>query len=287
MSVHGPQMITSYFKVGAGTGIFSEKHYYAGMKKLLSAFLLLACTTMTQAAIHTETVEYKQGDTTLEGYLAYDDTVKGPRPGVLIVHQWMGLTPYEQHRAEMLASLGYVAFCADIYGKGVRPQNYKEAGAEATKYKTDRQLLRARVNAGLDTLKKNELVDPHRVAAIGYCFGGTTVLELARSGADLNGVVSFHGGLDSPTPADGKNIKCKVLVCHGADDPFEKAEDLAAFENELRNAGVDWRLIMYGGAVHAFTQPQADGSLPGAKYNERADKRSWEDMKSFFNELFQ
>jgi dienelactone hydrolase len=199
----------------------------------------------------------------------------------------MGLTDYEQNHAVMLANLGYVAFCADIYGKGVRPQNYKDAGAEATKYKTNRALLRLRVNAGLAELKQIELVDTNRIAAIGYCFGGTTVIELARSGAALNGIVSFHGGLDSSAPTDGKNIQCKVLVCHGADDPFEKPEDLAAFESEMRTANVDWRLIMYGGAVHSFTQPMADGSLPGAKYNERADKRSWQDMKQFFAEIFQ
>ncbi len=257
------------------------------MKRLLLALVATACAVSAQAKLVTKTVEYKQGDTTLAGYIAYDDSFSGKRPGVLIVHQWMGLTDYEENRAVMLANLGYVAFCADIYGKGIRPQNYKDAGAEATKYKTNRALLRLRVNAGLDELKQNELVDTRRVAAIGYCFGGTTVLELARSGADLNGVVSFHGGLDSPAPADGKNIKCKVLVCHGADDPFEKPADLAAFETEMRSANVDWRLIKYGGAVHSFTQPMADGSLPGAKYNERADKRSWQDMKSFFAEIFQ
>ena len=141
--------------------------------------------------------------------------------------------------------------------------------------------------SGLDELKKNPRVDKTRIAAIGYCFGGTTVLELARSGAALNGVVSFHGGLDSPTPADGKNIKCKVLVCHGADDPFESPADLAAFEKELRDANVDWRLIKYGGAVHSFTQPMAgNDNSKGAAYNERADKRSWVDMKSFFAEIF-
>ena len=257
------------------------------MKKIIPLFLALTGAVSAHAKLVTQTVEYQQGDTTLEGYLAYDDSFSGKRPGVLVVHQWMGLTDYEENRAVMLANLGYVAFCADIYGKGVRPQNYKDAGIEATKYKTNRALLRLRVNAGLDELKKNELVDTNRVAAIGYCFGGTTVIELARSGADLQGIVSFHGGLDSPTPADGKNIKCKVLICHGADDPFEKPEDLAAFEKEMRDADVDWRLIKYGGAVHAFTQPMADGSLPGAKYNERADKRSWADMKSFFAEIFQ
>jgi len=242
----------------------------------------------TQAAIHIETVDYKQGDTTLEGFLAYDDSISGKRPGVLVVHQWLGLTDYEKRRAMMLAQLGYVAFCADIYGKGVRPTNVTEAGALVGKFEhgSDRALLRARVNAGLDELKKNPLVDTNRVAAIGYCFGGTTVIELARSGGELNGVVSFHGGLDSPTPADGKNIKCKVLALAGADDPFQKPEDLTAFESEMRDNKVDWQIVFYGGAVHAFTQPDPGFVNAGAKYNEKADKRSWEAMKTFFAEIF-
>jgi dienelactone hydrolase len=257
------------------------------MEKLIFASLALACAGTVRAAIHIETVEYKQGGTTLEGFVAYDDAIKGPRPGVLIVHQWLGLTDYEKHRAEMLAQLGYVAFCADIYGQGVRPQNTQEAGVQAGKYKSDRQLLRARVNAGLDALRRQPLVDPKRIAAIGYCFGGTTVIELARSSADISGVVCFHGGLDSPTPADGKNIKCKVLVCHGADDPFSSPQDIAAFENEMRQGGVDWQLIKYGGAVHSFTQPNAgNDNSKGAAYNEKADKRSWEAMKQFFAEIF-
>jgi dienelactone hydrolase len=257
------------------------------MKKIIFLLVTAACALSAPAKIVTQTIAYKQGDTTLEGYLAYDDSISGKRPGVLVVHQWLGLTDYEKTRAGLLAHLGYVAFCADIYGKGVRPQTTKDAGTEATKYKTDRALLRLRVNAGLDELKKCDLVDTKRVAAIGYCFGGTTVIELARSGAELNGIVSFHGGLDSPTPADGKNIKCKVLACHGGDDPFETPADLAAFEKEMRDANVDWRLIKYGGAVHSFTQPMAgNDNSKGAAYNERADKRSWQDLKQFFAEIF-
>jgi dienelactone hydrolase len=257
------------------------------MKKFFPLLLAAACAFSASAKLVTQTVAYKDGDTTLEGYLAYDDSFSGPRPGMLVVHQWLGLTDYEQNRAVMLAQLGYVAFCADIYGQGVRPQTIAAANAEATKYKTNRTLLRRRVNAGLAELKKNPLVDTKRVAAIGYCFGGTTVLELARSGADLNGVVSFHGGLDSPAPADGKNIRCKVLICHGADDPFEKPADLVAFENEMRQANVDWVLIKYGGAVHSFTQPMAgNDNSKGAAYNERADRRSWAAMKMFFAGIF-
>ena len=257
------------------------------MKVYISTLAIFCCALVARAELRTETVEYKQGDTTLEGYLAYDTSFTGKRPGVLVVHQWKGLGDYEKKRAGMLAKLGYVAFCADIYGKAIRPQTTQDAGAQAGKYKGDRQLLRARVNAGLDTLKKNELVDPKRVAAIGYCFGGTTVIELARSGAELKGVVSFHGGLDSPTPADGQNIKCKILACHGANDPFVPAKDLAAFEDEMRSAKVDWQLVKYGGAVHSFTDWGMDGkALPGAQYNEAADKRSWEAMKEFFGENF-
>ena len=257
------------------------------MKALIPILLTLGGALTAAAQIHTELIEYKHGDAVLEGYLAYDTGIKGKRPGVLIVHQWKGLTDYEKKRAEMLAKLGYNVFALDIYGKGIRPQSSQEAGAEAGKYKSNRDLLRARAQAGLAVLQKHELTDPKRVAAIGYCFGGTTVIELARSGADVAGVVSFHGGLDSPHPEDGRNIKCKVLALHGADDPNVPPKDLAAFEDEMRQAKVDWQLVKYGGAVHSFTDWNAgDNPQQGAAYNEKADRRSWEAMKQFFAEIF-
>ncbi len=258
------------------------------MKTLVPLLLTLSGGLTATAQIHTEMVEYKQGDAVLEGYLAYDASIKGRRPGVLIVHQWKGLTDYEKKRAEMIARLGYNALAVDVYGKGFRPRSNQEAAVLAGKYKNNRVLLRARVLAGLAVLQNHELTDPKRVAAIGYCFGGTAVIELARSGADIAGVVSFHGGLDSPHPGDGKNIKCKVLALQGADDPHESAKDLAAFEDEMRQAKVDWVLVKYGGAVHSFTDWNA-GNNPqqGAAYNEEADRRSWEAMKQFFAEIFQ
>lgn len=257
------------------------------MKALIPILLTLGGALTAAAQIHTELIEYKHGDAVLEGYLAYDTGIKGKRPGVLIVHQWKGLTDYEKKRAEMLAKLGYNVFALDIYGKGIRPQSSQEAGAQAGKYKSNRDLLRARAQAGLAVLQKHELTDPKRVAAIGYCFGGTTVIELARSGADVAAVVSFHGRLDSPHPEDGRNIKCKVLALHGADDPNVPPKDLAAFEDEMRQAKVDWQLVKYGGAVHSFTDWNAgDNPQQGAAYNEKADRRSWEAMKQFFAEIF-
>jgi dienelactone hydrolase len=257
------------------------------MKTLFSFISLLSLAAAARAQVHTETVEYKQGETALEGFLAYDKSIQGRRPGVLVVHQWKGLSDYEKKRAEMLAKLGYNVFCVDIYGKGVRHKEVKDASAESGKYKSNRPLLRARVNAGLEALRKHPMTDPNRIAAIGYCFGGTTVLELARSGADIAGVVSFHGALDTPAPHDAKNIKCKVLALHGGDDPFVPPKDVAAFETEMRQGGVDWQLVAYGGAVHSFTDWNAgNDNSKGAAYNEKADRRSWEDLKQFFAELF-
>lgn len=248
--------------------------------------LLLATVSPLAAAIVEKPVEYKSGDVTCEGWQAYDDAQTGKRPGVLVVHQWTGISAHEKEAARKLAQLGYNVLVADVYGKGVRPQP-PAAGKEAGKYKKDRTLLRARLTAALDVLKADARTDASKLAATGYCFGGTSVIELARSGADLKGVVSFHGGLDSPKPADGKNIKGKVLALHGADDPYVPAKDVAAFEKELQDAKIDYRLIKYPGAVHSFTHKEAgNDNSKGAAYNEAADRASWQEMQAFLSELF-
>ncbi|MEB3177920.1 MAG: dienelactone hydrolase family protein [Nostocaceae cyanobacterium] len=254
---------------------------------LIAPVAVLMLSTAVRAELRTRTVEYKDGNTVLEGYLAFDDKFTGKRPGVMVVHEWTGIGSYVKQRVEQLAKMGYVAFAADIYGKGIRPQNPEQAGAQAKIYRSNRPLMRRRAQLGLEKLRSFEFTDGERVAAIGYCFGGTTVLELARSGSSLDGVVSFHGGLDTPNPSDAKNIKAKVLVLHGADDPLVPAEQVAAFEKEMRTAGVDWQLMSYGGAVHSFTNPEAgNDKSKGVAYNEAADKRSWEAMKQFFAEIF-
>jgi len=261
------------------------------MKINFSCALLISTVSLfggvaAQAEIRETSVEYRSGNVVCEGLLVVDSAKKGTLPSVLIVHQWTGLSDNEKMRARMLAEAGYNVFAADIYGKGVRPQP-PAAGVEATKYKTDRSLFRERLNAALDTMRHTEHADPERMAAIGYCFGGTGVIELARSGAAVKGVVSFHGGLDSPTPADGKHIKGKVLALHGADDPMVKAPDIQAFEDEMKSAKVDYKLVSYPGAVHAFTQKAAgNDNSKGAAYNEAADKASWAELMQFLNGLF-
>lgn len=238
----------------------------------------------SRAEVVTRTVAYEHDGAKLEGFLAYDDAAKDKRPGVLIVHEWWGLNDYARDRARQLARMGYVAFALDMYGKGVLAGTPDEAGRLASQFK-GRPLMRTRARAGLDVLLRDERVDPRRVVAIGYCFGGTAVLELAYSGAELAGVVSFHGGL---TPAQGddlKRIRARILVCHGADDPFVSADELRAFEESMRAAKADWQMIWYGGAVHGFTNPGMDAfKIDGARYDASADRRSWRHLRDFLEE---
>jgi dienelactone hydrolase len=253
----------------------------------LSALAVLIGANAAFAELRTEVIDYKHGDTQLEGYLAYDDSFAGKRPGILVVHEWWGHNAYARKRAEQLAALGYVAFALDMYGKGVLAKTPKEAGELASRFKKDRALMRARAMAGLDVLRRYPKVDPDNLGAIGYCFGGTTVLELARAGADLKGVVSFHGTLETPNPDDAKNIRCKLLVLTGADDPNVPKAQIAAFEEEMKKAHVTYKVIAYPGAVHAFTNPAAgDDPKKGVAYNKEADEKSWEAMKEFFAKVF-
>ncbi|HXQ51585.1 MAG TPA: dienelactone hydrolase family protein [Stellaceae bacterium] len=235
--------------------------------------------------IKTETVEYKQGSTVCEGFLAYDDAKSGKRPGILVVHEWNGMQDYMKQRSQMLAELGYVAFAPDIFGKGVRAQTMEECAKISEPYYKDRMLQRARAQAGLDVLRGNANVDPAKIVAIGYCFGGMVVLEMARAGMKVAGVVSFHGQFATPMPA--KSVSAKVLVLHGNDDPVVPPEEVLAFEKEMTDARADWQLVAYGGAKHTFTNYNLPTDLPGpAAYNEKADKRSWIAMKEFFRETF-
>ncbi|MES2475117.1 MAG: dienelactone hydrolase family protein [Verrucomicrobiota bacterium] len=258
------------------------------MKAIFHALLTASLVTAASAALVEKNVVYQQGEVTLEGFHVYDDAVQGKRPAVLVIHQWTGLTDYEKSRSRMLAELGYNVFAADIYGQGIRPKP-PEAGNEAGKYKGDRTLFRARLNAALDQLKADERTDVKKIAAIGYCFGGTGVLELARAGTEIAGVVSFHGGLAAADGmgAQGGKTPAEILVLHGADDPYVPAQEIAGFFQEMKDAKAGWQMDFYSGAVHAFTQKEAgDDASKGAAYNARADKRSWEAMKAFFNEIF-
>ncbi|MDI9639922.1 dienelactone hydrolase family protein [Kamptonema cortianum] len=247
---------------------------------------LVFCLAVTQSGgMMGSSYEYKDGDVTLEGYLAkpMQDVVA---PIVIVVHQWGGLGDYERQRCDMLAQMGYVAFGADIYGKGVRPKEMSDKAAQAQKYKSDRKLYRSRLAAALDAAKAVPGVYADRVAVIGYCFGGTGALEVARMGADVKGVVSFHGGLDGADPQNASRIKAKVLVLHGADDPFVPAKDIEDFMAEMRAGKVDWSMVSYGNAVHSFTEKAAgNDNSRGAAYNADADARSWRAMQDFLREV--
>lgn len=259
---------------------------------LLAGLAAFAAGSLS-AKIITKPVAYEQAGVKLEGYLAYDDT-KIPAgtkaPGVLVVPEWWGLNDYTRSRADQLAKLGYVAFAADMYGAGVTAADPKKAGELAGPF-YGKPLMAERAQAGLDQLLATDLVDAGRVAAIGYCFGGSTVQALAYTGAPLAGIVSFHGGL-IPVPADAAaRTKAKILICHGAVDPTIAKEQLDAFMKSMNEGKFDYQFISYAGAVHAFTNPGADKiaaefHMNAIGYNAAADKRSWAHMRAFFRELF-
>jgi dienelactone hydrolase len=239
------------------------------------------------APLKTEAVAYKQDTASLEGLLVYDRGLKGRQPGIVLVPDWMGVSDVARQYAEKAARLGYVVFVADIYGKSVRPKDAKEASAASDFYKKDRALMQARARAAYDQLLKTARVDTSRIAAMGYCFGGGVALELARSGAPLSGTISFHGNLDTPHPEQAKNIKGRILVQHGADDPFVPPEQVKAFKDEMRSAATDWQLIEYGGSVHGFTNPTVGSdNSKGVAYNPKADKRSFQAMADFYQDIF-
>jgi dienelactone hydrolase len=233
-----------------------------------------------------QAVEYKEGSTLCEGWVTYDDSKQDKRPGILLFTDWTGVGDYAKKRAAMLVELGFAVFCADVYGKGIRPSGPEACSAEMMKYLKDRPTLRARATCGLEQLRALPVVDRSRIAAIGYCFGGIICLELARTGADIAGLVGFHCNLNSTNPAEAKNIKAKVLILNGADDPVVPDSETMAFEKEMRDTEVDWTLVRYGNTVHSYTQWHVPPGGKQAAYNEKSDKRSWIAMQDFFREVF-
>ncbi len=263
------------------------------MKLFLSVLALigvLAMTHSTRAEIKTERIAYVVSGVTYEGVLVFDSAVKGRRPGVLVCHEWWGCNDYAQKRATMLAEQGYVAFALDMFGKGKTTREAKQASEWAGEVFKDNATLRARAAAGLKILAERPETDPSRLAAIGYCMGGTVALELARSGlahtANLKAVVAFHAStIAAANPADNANIKGSVLICHGQEDFFVKPEQISGFHEQMKAAKIDYQFISYGHAVHAFTNPAADkAGIDGVKYDAAADRRSWAAMTDLFNE---
>lgn len=260
------------------------------MRWVMMVLALLALPFGLQAAVIGEEVTYESDGTTLKGYFAYDDQVQGKRPGVLVVHEWWGHNDYVRERARMLAALGYTALALDMYGDGKQAKHPDDAGKFAAAVRSNMPEAEKRFRAALALLRIHPTVDAEEIAAIGYCFGGGIVLEMARRGVDLAGVASFHGSLSTNNPARKGTVKAKVLVMNGADDPFTKPEQIAAFKEEMEQAGVEYTFISYPGAKHAFTNPMADRfgeefNMPLA-YNAEADKQSWAEMQRFFNKLF-
>ncbi|NUS39586.1 MAG: dienelactone hydrolase family protein [Lysobacter sp.] len=256
------------------------------MRRVLIAIALLLAVAPAFAAMQAKPVEWTLDKTTFHGVLVYDDA-GGKRPGLVMVPDWKGVTDAAVDKAKHVAGRDYVVLVADVYGKGVRPKDDTEAMAQVKKLYADRGVLRARVARALDVLKAQAgkaPLDATRLGALGYCFGGATVLELARSGADIAGVVTFHGGLDTSLPAQPGAIKAALLVLNGADDRGT-AGDIPAFEQEMKNAGADWTFVNFSGAVHCFALPSANNP-PGCVYNERATRRGERMMRDFFAERF-
>lgn len=255
--------------------------------RLAMVFTSALLLSVAHSAAKSKSVEYKLDTVSLEGFLVTEGGSKGKKPGVVLFSDWMGVTDYARAKAEQVAKMGYVVFIADIYGKGKNPKDDKEAGAIAAIYKSDRALMRSRAAAGLAQLKLAPGVDTNRLAAMGFCFGGTVALELARSGANLVGTASVHGNLDTPNREMAKNIKGTILALHGADDPFVPAEQVRNFQDEMRSAGADWYMIYFGSAVHAFTKPEA-GNDPskGQAYNPKAEARAFVALRDFYQEVF-
>ena len=257
------------------------------MKRALG--VLVAVMSLTAGAKTVQKpVAYELDGTKFEGVLVYDDSVKTARPGLVVVPNWMGINAPNLKQAGEVAGKQYILFVTDMFGKDVHPKTQEEAGKAAGAVKNDRKLMRARVNKGLEVLRaegKAVKLDEKKLGAIGFCFGGTSVVELARSGADVAGVVSFHGGLDAPQPTPEGAVKAKVLALHGADDPFVPPADVRAFEDDMRKAKADWELVSYGGAVHSFTD--VDANAPGqAKYEPKVARRAYLAMNNFFAEAF-
>lgn len=236
--------------------------------------------------ILSNTVSYLDGDAVLEAFFAYDDAVSGRRPAVLINHAWGGRDDFVADKAKKLAELGYLGFALDMYGKGVRGSGPEENAGLMQPFMQDRRMLQRRMEAALAAVKLMPWADDGRIAAIGFCFGGLCALDLARSGADIKGVVSFHGLLGAPEHTQNNRIKAKVLALHGHDDPMAPVEQVIAFEQEMTRAGADWQLHVYGNTMHAFTNPMANDPGFGTVYQKDADRRSWQSMKNFLEEIF-
>jgi dienelactone hydrolase len=250
------------------------------MKTAVALAAALLVPFAVGAKVIEKPIDYQYNGQTMKGYLAYDDAKSGTRPGVLVVHEWWGLNDYIRGRTRQLAEMGYVAFAPDMYGDGQVTRDPKVAGEWSGKVRPE---LVQRAKAGLEQLKKAPGVDATKLGAMGFCFGGSTVLALAYSGEDVKGVVSFHGSLFAPQ--DASKIKSSIAILHGEADTFIKPETITQVKQALEGAKVDWFMVSYAQAVHAFTNPDADSfKIPGIGYNEKAEKRSWAEMQRFFAE---